>query len=383
MANHFDVIVAGVGSMGSATCYELAKAGLSVLGLEAHVLVNDEASHSGQTRIIRKAYFEHPDYVPLLKATYQGWEALEQVTGKSFYHPVGLAYFGKKGHPLLQSVKDSSRVYDLPLEYLNESATSDLLPDFEIPKSYESILEPEAGFVCTDQVIKAYADLAREHGAILKEQEEVLDWESQKDRVQINTQKGSYTCNKLILTGGAGNVKLLPGNMPQMKVTRQLISWVKPKNTAHLELGKLPCWVFAPDDEQGIFYGFPMLPKTYGGIQGLKVAHHYPGETIDQLSEIAIKTEQQKIEAMMRQYMPGVFDGFLEVTSCLYTYSPDEHFVIDFVPDTNQQVIAAAGFSGHGFKFVPVLGEVLRDMTINGKTEHLVDFLKISRFSIS
>lgn len=381
MDNHFDVIVAGIGSMGSATSYEVAKTGATVLGLEAHTIVNDEASHSGQTRIVRKAYFEHPDYVPLLNAAYHGWEALEQVTGKQYYHPVGLAYFGKQDHPLLQSVKDSSRMYDLPLQNLPNSATSNLLPDFEIPNHYESILEPEAGFVCTDQVIQAYASLARQHGAVLKANEGVLDWELQKDRVHVKTQNGVYTCSKLILTTGAGMAQLLPMQMPSLKVTRQLISWVKPKNTANLKLGKLPCWVFAPDDEKGIFYGFPMLPENYGGIRGLKVAHHYPGESLEQLSERAIEIEKQKIKGMMRQFLPDVFDGFLEVTSCLYTYSPDEHFLIDFIPGTNQQVIVAAGFSGHGFKFVPIIGEVLKDLAKDGHTNHPVDFLKASRLT--
>ncbi len=380
MVNHFDVIVVGVGSMGSATCYELAKAGSSVLGLEAQTIVNDEASHSGQTRIVRKAYFEHPDYVPLLKAAYKGWESLEKVTDQPFFHSVGLAYFGKKDHPVLQSVKDSSRLYDLPLQLLNETTASEQLKDFEIPGHYETILEPEAGFVCTDQVIKAYADLAQEHGAVLKENEAVLDWACQKNSVHVNTQNGTYTCDKLILTGGTGNVKLLPESMAEMHVTRQLILWVKPRSSKNLVLGEMPCWVLAPDNEEGIFYGFPMLPRTYGGVPGLKVAHHYPGERPDQFTEATIENEKQKVKAMMSQFMPDVFDDFMEVTRCLYTYSADEHFIIDFVPDTNQQVIVAAGFSGHGFKFVPVIGEILKDLAETGKTEHPIDFLKTSRF---
>ena len=380
MRNHFDVIVAGVGSMGSSACYELAKTGLSVLGLEANSLVNDKSSHSGQTRIVRKAYFEHSDYIPLLNAAYRGWEALEQVTDKQFYHAVGLAYFGKKDHPLLQSVKDSARQYDVPLETLNETSVRDLLPEFEIPSHYGSFLEPEAGFVCTDQVIKAYSDLAASKGTVLKEHEAVLRWETKADLVRVRTQKASYTCDKLILAGGAGNARLLPEGMPDLKVTRQLISWVKPKHDAHLRLGKLPCWVLAPDDEQGIYYGLPMLPGSYGGYRGLKVAHHFPGELNGATTDESLNIEREKVEAMMCQYMPNVFDGFLEVTSCLYTYSEDEHFIIDFVPDTDQRVITAAGFSGHGFKFVPVMGEVLRDLAMEGKTQHPVDFLKADRF---
>ncbi|MDW3193067.1 MAG: N-methyl-L-tryptophan oxidase [Cytophagales bacterium] len=379
MTDHFDVIVAGVGSMGASSCYELAKSGLSVLGLESRTIINDDASHSGQTRILRKAYFEHPDYVPLLKSAYHGWDALEQETGKQFYHPVGLAYLGKKDHPLLQSVKASSAQYDLSLKQLNQKNVRALLPDFAIPPQYESIMEPEAGLVCTDQVIAAYCDLARNHGVTLKEHESVQSWEMKKNQVIVSTSKTAYTCDKLILTSGSGMAQLLPKGMPPLKVTRQLITWVKPKNIANLTLGKLPCWVLARDDEKGIFYGFPMLPASYGGHAGLKVAHHYPGEVIDELTDEALVIEKQKIEAMMQEYMPEVFDGFLDVSSCLYTYSPDDHFVIDFIPDTDQRVVAAAGFSGHGFKFVPVMGEVLRDLAVAGKTEHPVSFLKADR----
>lgn len=379
MTNHFDVIVAGVGSMGAATCFELAKSGLSVLGLEKRTIVNDDASHSGQTRIVRKAYFEHPDYVPLLKAAYKGWDALEKETARQFYHPVGLAYFGKKDHPLLQSVKASSIQYDLPLQQMNGEQAKSLLPDFKIPAHYESIMEPEAGLVCTDQVIQVYSDLARKHGATLKEQEGVQRWELKHDLVHVSTSQANYKCEKLILTSGAGMVPLLPDSMPSLKVTRQLITWVKPKSTTNLTLGQLPCWVFAPDDEKGIFYGFPMLPESYGGPAGLKVAHHYPGEDIDKLTDQALEIEKQKVETMMREFIPAVFDGFLDVSSCLYTYSPDDHFIIDFVPDTDQRVVAAAGFSGHGFKFVPVMGEVLRDLALEGKTEYPVSFLKADR----
>lgn len=379
MPNHFDVIVVGVGSMGSATCYELAKAGLSVLGLEANSIVNDEASHSGQTRIVRKAYFEHPDYVPLLNAAYKGWETLEASASGQLYHPVGLAYFGKKDHPLLQSVKDSSAQYKLPLQELDKIATQELLSDFEIPNHYVSLLEPEAGFVCTDQVIKTYCDLAVAEGAILKEHEGVQQWDSQLGIVHVTTNTGRYTCDKLILTGGAGNAQLLPKTMASLKVTRQLISWVRPKNATNLKLGKLPCWVYAPKQENGIFYGFPMLPESYGGHEGLKVAHHFPGEAVQELTKGAIDVEKQKIEAMMNEFMPEIFNGFLEVTTCLYTYSQDEHFIVDFVPDTDHQVLTAAGFSGHGFKFVPVIGEVLKDLALVGETRHPVGFLKASR----
>lgn len=380
MPDHYDVIVSGIGSMGAPTCYELARYGLSVLGLESRSIVNDEASHGGQTRIIRKAYFEHPDYVPLLLSAYRGWAALEQATGKQFYHPVGLAYFGKVDHPLLQSVKNSSDQYNLPLEHLKHQGSKKLLPAFHIPEHYETLLEQGAGFVCTDQVINAYCSLALEYGALLQSYEEALEWRVQEKGVWVRTSKGTYTCDKLVLTSGAGNTQLLSSETAKLKVTRQLISWVKPKNNANLTLGNLPCWVLAPDDEKGIYYGFPMLPASYHGPQGLKVAHHYPGEEMGSLSEVAISLEKQKIQEVMKQYLPGVFDGFIEVTNCLYTYSQDENFIIDFVPDTDNRVIYAAGFSGHGFKFAPVMGEVLRDLAVTGQTAQPIDFLKGSRF---
>ena len=381
MNNVYDIIVAGVGSMGASTCYALAKTGAQVLGLEAHLIVNEESSHSGQTRIVRKAYFEHPDYVPLLESAYQGWQQLEQITGRQYYHPVGLAYFGKQGHPLLQSVRNSSEKYHIPLEKWDVQQSAKALPDFSIPITYETIFEPEAGFVCTDQVIAAYHQLATDQGAHFREHEPVIHWEVKHDSVIVHTAKEQYTCQKLILTGGAGNRELLPAEMGSLKVTRQLISWVRPRNDQHFKLGQLPCWVLAPDDEKGIFYGFPMIPETYGGIPALKVAHHFPGELYHEsdLTPAIIETEKQKIRRMMDAFLPDVFTEFVDVTSCLYTYTEDENFIIDFVPETNQSVITAAGFSGHGFKFVPVIGEVLRDLVIHEQTDQPVRFLKANR----
>ena len=373
----FDVIVAGIGSMGSAACYYLSEKGASVLGLEAHKIVNDEASHSGQTRIVRKAYFEHPDYVPLLQSAYEGWKSLEDHTGRQHFHEVGLAYFGKQNHPLLNSIKYSSKTYQIPLETLAPNR----LKDFQIPQDYEAIFEPNAGFVCTDQVIKSYQSLAEKNGAELHEEEAVLNWEIVGSDIKVWTNKSQYTARKLLLTSGAGNKLLIPQKVSSLQVTRQLISWVKVKNTDHLGLGSLPCWVLAPDDEKGIYYGFPLLPGSFGGVQGLKVAHHYPGKAYEgkHASDNTITQEKAKIKAMMARYMPRVFDGFIDITSCLYTYSEDENFIVDFVPETDQKVVVLTGFSGHGFKFVPVLGEISRDLILEGNTSHPIDFLRINR----
>lgn len=376
----YDVIVVGVGSMGASTCYQLARAGLKILGLEARSIVNDNSSHSGQTRIVRKAYFEHPDYVPLLESVYQGWKELEEVSGSQFYFPTGLAYFGKSSHPQMEAVKDSADSYGIPLKKLDQKDQQNQLPQFAMPSGYETLIEPEAGFVLTDQVIQTYRELATESGVLFREWESVTQWKFIGTDIQVETNRRKYICKKLILTAGAGSTAILPRNFPSLKVTRQLIFWWKIRNPKLVSYPNFPCWLIAREDGKGSYYGFPLLDAKFGPTKGLKVAYHYPGEEYTEGMELKVDREIQEVKQIMTQYMPGILKEIDEVTTCLYTNTEDEDFIIDFLPESSKSVVVATGFSGHGFKFVPVIGKILRDLVLNGKTEHPIDFLNTSRF---
>tara|TARA_R110000868_G_scaffold304437_17_gene565290 strand:+ start:23656 stop:24816 length:1161 start_codon:yes stop_codon:yes gene_type:complete len=383
----YDIIIIGIGSMGSAALYNLSKQGAKVLGLEQFEVVHNKGSHSGQTRIIRKSYFEHSDYVPLLESSYKGWDLIQKETGKHLFHKTGLLYLGRPDHEVMRGIKKSSQQYKIPLEqpiHANDFKT--IKRDysiFNIPTNFEGLLEQNAGFVLTEETISTYVDEAKKNGAILKTGEEVLNWGLKNGIVNVSTDKGLYKAKKLIIASGAYTQKLLPPIKDLLCVTRQVITWIKPENISEFEIGKFPCWVLADNDLPGVMYGFPILnQKEFKGLNWMKVAHHFPNECIEprELHSFNTGDEQNKIQDFLKKYIPKSLGEIVSTTTCMYTNTKDGHFIIDFAPETNNQVIIATGFSGHGFKFVPVIGEILSDLALEGKTNFPIDFLRLKRF---
>ena len=168
-SQHYDVIVVGIGSMGAPTCYNLAKRGVKVLGLEQFTIVHENGSHAGQSRMVRKAYFENPDYVPLLDTAYALWEELEEITGQKLFHKTGLFYTGPNQNNLLEGVKLSAQKYNITINNLNESECLKKFPSFKLTKNYEYLFEPDAGYVVPEQIIKLYTKLAINEGATILE----------------------------------------------------------------------------------------------------------------------------------------------------------------------------------------------------------------------
>jgi sarcosine oxidase len=376
--NHFDVIVAGVGSMGSAAVYQLARRGAKVLGLEQFGLVHGHGSHGGQSRIYRKAYFEHADYVPLLESAYAGWRKLEEEAGERLQYETGFLYIGKPDGIALTGVKRSASQFDIALEQkaINE------FPMFSIPEGYEAVLEPGAGLVLPEKTVGTLVVLAQKHGARVQANEPMHAWEVKQGVVHVKTGQGNYTADKLVLTTGAYVNAHVPEIQRQLTVTRQWLLWMMPENPAMFELGRFPCWTVDLEDEPGIYYGFPILPAgVNGGHVGLKIAHHRPGEPAEASATCPAESraEREHVLGFVRKHFPGALGEVVDMESCYYTYSPDEHFIIDHLPETDGQVTIACGFSGHGFKFVPVMGEILADLALDGRTEHPIGFLGLGR----
>lgn len=374
----YDVIILGLGSMGSSTLYQLAKQGAKVLGIEQFGIGHDKGSHSGQTRIVRKAYFEHPDYVPLLERAYSGWEAIQEASGKELFYKTGLAYFGERNHPVMEGVHNASASYGIDLKVIENDQSA----MFSVPSDYKRIIEPDAGFALSEETIRTYVEEAIKHEAEIRMDEVVQGWQLKNGLIEVFTNKTTYKAERLVITAGAYTKQVLPQLSHRLNVTKQMVSWIKPRHSERVRIGKLPCWVLADQDYPGIMYGFPILPQEkYGGNGLLKVAHHYPGEIItpEQQDEFDIEAEKLKITGFLKKYMPEVLGEVVSMNSCLYTNTPDEHFILDYLPDTNKQVVIACGFSGHGFKFVPVVGEVLADLALKGGTEWPIDFLKLNR----
>lgn len=382
MRNNFDVIVLGVGSMGSSTCYNLAKQGFKVLGLEQFDIPHDQGSHAGQSRIIRKAYFEHPDYVPLLERAYQNWKELEEVTRAQVYFPTGLLYAGKPSDVLIKGVRESATKYDLVVESLSNQEAKNRFSAFHIPEDYDVWYEVDAGFLTPERSILLFAEQAIRLGASIRTKEKVFEWKREGDGIVVKTNKGIYQSKKLVITAGPWAGQLIPSLQNKLAVTRQVIAWVNTKQTESYSFGKFPCWLIDDDSKPGMYYGFPQLPVAQFGVPlGMKLAYHYPGDVSqpDQVNrDTSVDDEEHLVQALHR-FLPNAYATTHTVKTCLYTNTPDEHFVIDFLPGYDNQVAIAAGFSGHGFKFVSVIGEIMADLATKGKTELPIDFLNVQR----
>ncbi len=381
--NNYDVIVIGVGSMGSSTCYYLAKQGVSVLGLEQFDIPHELGSHAGQSRIIRKAYGEGSDYVPLLERAYKNWRSIESETGAQVYYKTGLAYFGAPDDPFLSTVKGSSKKYNIPLNNLTEEECDLKYPQFKLPENFQRLEEPDAGFITPERSILLYVQQSVLNGAIIRTKEKVLEWKHEiSGGVTVVTNKGTYRAGKLIITAGPWAGKIMPSLASKLTVTRQAVAWVKPKQWDSFTLGKFPCWIL--EDKDHDFYGFPILPVgTFGGPLGLKLALHYPGADPtdpDAVNRNTKESDEKTLIEFLNRFIPDGYENTLVMKTCLYTNSPDNNFIIDYLSGFDKDVVFATGFSGHGFKFVSVVGEILADLATKGKTEQPIGFLNAKRF---
>ncbi|HUR65255.1 MAG TPA: N-methyl-L-tryptophan oxidase [Chitinophagaceae bacterium] len=381
----YDVIIIGVGSMGSSACFHLASRGYKVLGLEQFDTVpHDEGSHSGQSRIIRKAYFEHSDYVPLLNRAYENWQQLEQLTGRQVYFQIGLLYVGPHDHEVIRGVKSAADKYGILLESLSAKQQEKFSPHFHLSTADEMLFEPDAGFLLPEKIISLYIQEAIKKGAVIKTGEKVLEWKKENAVLKVLTHKGSYYTDKLILTAGAWTEQVIKQLSVPLKVTRQVVVWVEPADPAVFIPENFPCWLIAGENIRGAWYGFPYLSGlNFPGPTGLKFAKHYaaeqtePGKVNRQVSEEEIKTLLNEA----KKYFKPASNKVTAVKTCLYTNTWDEHFIIDHLPGYEDDVTIACGFSGHGFKFVSVVGEIVADLSTKGKTDLPIDFLGLKRFN--
>jgi sarcosine oxidase len=381
---NYDAIVIGVGSMGSATCYWLAKRGYTVLGLEQFEIPHQLGAHAGQSRIIRKAYFEHPDYVPLLQRAYYNWQQLEKQSGTQVYHKTGLLYLGPASHAMIKGVSDSASLYDIELTYLTEQSSVPGFSAFNVLPDFERVFEPSAGFIQPEKAISLYSNEAAKAGAEIHTKEKVLKWTKESDGIKVVTDQETYYARKLIITAGAWAGRMIPGLNTTLSITRQIIVWVKPTNNNKFSPDHFPCWMIADNKREGVLYGFPYLAKEqFGDPEGMKFACHYPGNKTDAdlVNRNITKEETRDLIQQVAAYIPDLDTAeFVAAKTCLYANSPDENFIIDHLPGYNGDVTIACGFSGHGFKFVSVVGEILADLAMNGKTSLPIDFLRLKRF---
>lgn len=383
MNSHFDHIVIGVGSMGSSTCYHLAKQGLHVLGLEQFGIVHEKGEHGGQSRIIRKAYFEHPDYIPLLERAYQNWREIELASGNQIYHQTGLFYAGPSGHEIIQNIRSAAKQFAIPLLDSAKGDGLEVSKSFSLPHNYEWLFEPVAGFIKPELAIQSYVEQAKFLGAKIHDHEKVVEWEVINNLVYVKTNVGQYTCKKLVVTAGPWSAKLMPSIEDHLKITRQTMMWVQPKDELEFREQQFPCWLVVDEDSPGAYYGFPILDgEDSRNPIGFKLAYHYPGSDADpdQVDRTITTSDSAALLNFLDRYMPKAKGHLLDIKTCLYSNSQDEHFVIDNLKGAEENVCYARGFSGHGFKFVSVVGEIMADLATKGVTSFPIEFLSAKRF---
>lgn len=376
MANRFDVIVIGVGSIGAAACCHLARRGVRVLGLEQFDIPHTLGAHHGQSRMIRQAYYEHADYVPLLQRAYTLWDELEHDSGETVLHITGGLYMGPPDCGILTGSQHACEQHRLSHELLDRQQLAERYPQFNVPDNHVAFYEACAGVLLTERVMTAHVNLAKRHGAELHEQEPVTDWHEDGHGVAVTTRKNTYHADHVVFAGGAWTDRLVRDLGVPLQVTRQTFGWFEPINEAALKLGTLPSWFIDVGGGWG-HYGFPLLPDQ----PGFKFSLHQPGPRVDvdSVQRTTTSQDQAELEEEIHKKIPDAAGPCRSVHTCLYTNSPDSHFIIDTHPRCRRATLAC-GFSGHGFKFVSVMGEVLADLATTGRTENPVGFLGLDRF---
>lgn len=371
----WDVIVVGLGGMGSAAAYHLERRGARVLGIEQFGVAHDRGSSHGKTRIIRQAYHEGPEYVPLLFRAYELWDALERETGRHLLTMTGGLYVGRPDAPAVAGAEASARIHGIAYEKLTASEVTTRYPVLRLSDGHVAVYEHKAGMLVPEDCVAGHIEMARHSGAELRFDEAVESWQAGPQGVSVRTGRGTYEAGHLVLTAGPWARQLLGDLALPLQVERVVLYWFQP--SAHLEsFRRLPIYLW--DDGSVRAYGFPYLDG-----QGLKCSFSRIFTEVTTPQTIRRDVGQDEIRRMrehVTRFMPEAAGSLLATATCMYTTTPDSHFVIDRHP-THQNVSIACGFSGHGFKFCSVVGEVLADLSLQGTTTHPIGPFALRRFT--
>ncbi|HEX2513240.1 MAG TPA: N-methyl-L-tryptophan oxidase [Chloroflexota bacterium] len=378
----YDAVVVGLGGLGSAAAFHLARRGRRVLGLDAFAPGHTRGSSHGESRIIRLAYHEHPDYVPLLRRAYELWEDLQKEAGTELLRPTGGLFVGPPHSPLVAGALESARHHHLPHEALDAPAIRRRFPMLRPAEGDVGVYEPRAGVLFPERCIEAHLHLARAAGAELRFEEPVrawmpLDGGAGGAGVEVQTDRGRYRAARVVVTAGAWLGHLLNDLGLPLRPERNVVHWLRPEQRPEqFEPGAFPIFIWDIGAGQ-IFYGLPHLERP-----GVKVGLHHSGEWCDPdtVSREARPQDALPVLAFTARAIPDLVGPPESSVVCLYTNTPDGHFVVDRHPRT-PALVFAGGTSGHGFKFCTVLGEVLADLATTGAATPAAGFLGLSRLT--
>lgn len=379
MANVFDAIVIGAGAMGSAAAYYLSKRGQRVLLLEQFELDHRKGSSYGYSRIIRYSY-DHPEYVELMKDTFPLWFALEAELGEKLYFKTGGIDFGPDHDERLQATINAVRSSSISHDLLDVNEAMQRFPQFRFGEGFKVLYQPDSGFIAASEAVRGHLKLARKLGAVIVANSAVADIKILTDSVEVAVERERYSAAKLIVAAGSWAQSLLreTGLELPLTVLRCQLNFMAPANMSLYESERCPVWIAHVSNR---------LPETLYGIpshdgSGFKAAFH-GGAAVRNMAEIDYMPDESNVAALrpfLRAHIPGLATApACESRICLYTRTPDEHFIVDAHPE-HKHVVIGAGFSGHGFKFSTMVGKMLTDIALDGATPHNDRLFKISRF---
>jgi sarcosine oxidase len=379
MQRTWDVVVAGLGAMGSATLYELARRGRRVLGLDRFAPPHAWGSSHGETRIIREAYFEHPQYVPLVRRAYASWDALALEADRRLLVRTGGLMIGPRDGVLVRGALASAHQHGLDHEMLTAAEVARRHPALRPHADMTAVWEPRAGVLFPERCIEAHLNGATGHGAELRTSEPLVSWRATSGNIEVTTASGAVSAGALVLACGAWMPQVVPELGLPLSVERTVLHWFAPHTeAAAFGPDRLPIFLleYAPDR---FIYGMPELSEVG---EGVKVARHHEGE-ITSADSVRREVAREEIEAMaplVEDFTPGLSGGWRRSAVCMYTNTPDQDFIIDCHP-AHPNVVILSPCSGHGFKFSCVIGEIAADLVTRGATAFDLEPFRLGRWS--
>jgi len=372
----YDVAVVGLGGMGSAILAHCAWRGASVIGLEQFPRGHALGASSGKSRLIRKAYFEDPAYVPLLHRAYELWHELERESGKDILRITGLLTVGPEGSEIIAGTRRAAREHGLPIELLERREINARYPTLRLQPGEVGIFEPEGGVLKPEEAIEAHLKTAAAAGGEMRFAVGVEKWEASSGGFEVKLEEGSHvSARALVLSLGPWLQQELSGLGIPLRIQRNVQAWFTPAVNAYAG-DRFPPFLLNRTGLPAPLYGFPDLGD------GVKAAFHGFGETTEAQHlnrEVDMARDVAPLVRAMDGWMPGAAAAFREAKPCMYALTPDQHFIIDRHPQ-HPKLVLCGGFSGHGFKFAPVIGEIVADLALEGGSQHEIGFLSLRRF---
>ena len=373
----FDAIVVGLGGMGSAALFELARRGRRVLGLEQFVPGHDQGSSHGHTRIIRQAYYEHPAYVPLVRRAYERWYDLEQRQGVHLLTTCPCLSIGPPDGELVPGVRRSATEHSLAIEDLSPDDLRRRYPAFRFGPEYAAVVEPTAGFLFVEECVKAYVREAERLGAVVMTGQAVKAWIRTGDEVHVITDRERYVASRLVLTAGPWVKNLLSGHIPALTVMRQVPMWFGTSDDRAFARDVFP--IFIAETPDGAFYGLPAIDAN-----GVKIVRHYGAPELAGPASHRPDGDRSRRGASPR-LPPRPPTGRRRAAPLrlgVHLHADARPALRHRPAPDHANVAIAAGFSGHGFKFSSVVGEILADLVETGRTALPIELFAIGRFTV-